>query len=118
RDLARLVETLAAYQPPEPSGDPDSLIEYDRSLHMKFGMLNTVISTQASCQEAARMLRSCLPTAALESDPRGWERTAVPLHRLLLAGYIPELRRILPSLLKELARRPLLYVPLDKGGKP
>lgn len=118
RDLLRLVEALAAHQPQEPAGDPDSLIEYDRELHVKFGLLNSVISAEVGCHEVALMLRACLPEDVRESDPKGWERMAIHAHRLLVHKDAAEMRRLLPSLLKELSRRPLLYVPLDKGGRP
>ena len=118
KDLGGLVEGLAASQPDEPSGDPDSLIEYDRQMHVKLGLTNSIISAQVSLHDAARTLRCALPEDATEGESRGFERSAVMLLRLLKQGDRLQVRRVLPAFIKELSRRPLLYVPLDKGGRP
>lgn len=117
-EMARLVETLAAKQPAEPSGDPDSLVEYDRQMHVKLGLTNAIISAQVSLHEAARTLRCALPEDPAAGEARSWERAGVRLTRLVMAGDREAVRRMLPTFLKELSRRPLLYVPLDKGGRP
>jgi hypothetical protein len=118
RGLGEVVEQLREYEPFEPSGDPDSLSEYDRDLHAKFTLVNSVISAQASCLEAARGLRSCLPVEREPDSGRSLDRLTADALRLMRRGDPEGLRRLLPRLLKTLVKRPLLYIPIDQGGGP
>lgn len=127
RGLSGIVETLQAYEPGDPSGDPDSLSEFDRVLHTKFTLINSVMTAQVACFEAARGLRSCIDdeeetattsTAAAAAGTRSLDRLAVSALRQLRMGDAAGLRADIPRLLQLLTRRPLLYVPIDQGGKP
>lgn len=115
RGLDRLASQMEEWEPADPSGDPDSLMEYDRQLHLKFSLLNTVLHAQVSCREAIRVLSSCLAGPA--KGKKAFETEVLTIQRLVLEGKAPELRKRLPGFLKDLATRPLLYVPFDKGGK-
>ncbi len=117
-DLDKLAESLHTWTPTDPSGDPDSLMEFDRQLHLKVSLLNNVMNALLTFREAARVLSSCLPPAPRPGLRREFDREVLVIQRLVLEGKAPELRRLLPGFLKELARKPLLYIPFDRGGKP
>lgn len=118
RDFFRLAEELSGWEPPEPQGDPDSLIEYDRHLHVKFSLLHEMISACVTLQDTSRLLRCLLPNPPAKTSGGKAEAQAVAVLRALARGDRPEVLSRLPGLLKELSRRPLLYVPVDREGKP
>jgi hypothetical protein len=114
-ELVGVMESLSAWEPLEPEGDPDSLGEYDRQLHVKFGLVNSVISAGVALSDSSRTLTCVLGepgSAAVRDDP------APEILRMLAVGDAAGVRRLLPGLLRDLARKPLLYVPCDRGGRP
>jgi len=117
-DLLRLMNAVWRLEFPEPSGDADSLAEYDRQLQMQFSLLNSIVFTHVACHEASWHLASCLPEKVAADRMPAWERQTVALYRSLLRGRVNDVRQQLPTLLKALSKEPLLYVPLDKGGDP
>jgi hypothetical protein len=117
-DMGALMEQLAAWEPLEPEGDPDSLGEYDRQLHVKFGLLNAVISAGVALSDTARTMRCLTQSGPRPPKRRELGESAAELLRLVAEGNVSGLRRALPALLRDLSRRPLLYVPIDRGGRP
>jgi hypothetical protein len=117
-DMAKLMDELAAWEPLEPDGDPDSLGEYDRQLHVKFGLLNTVISAAVALNDTARTIKGLSQPNARPARRRDIDEAALGLLRLISEGNVDGVRHGLPPLLRDLARRPLLYVPIDRGGRP
>lgn len=119
RDLNRLMAGVAAMEIPEPSGESDSLNDYDRQIYEKFSLLNQVLHTVCACQEASRGILCALPADAAKSQKLpAWEQAVSRLYRHMLLGDADVVRRDLPGILKELSKHPLLYTPLDKGGQP
>jgi hypothetical protein len=132
-ELTRLIGAVWDYKISEPSGDHDSNVEYDLQLQTKFYLLHTLIATHVSCRTAQRSLLCCLPAESADEDkaaeatrasgpPVGFpdedEPHVLAMYRGVMRRDTPEVSRLLPKLLKELQRRPLLYVPLDNGGHP
>ncbi|MGE5191032.1 MAG: hypothetical protein ACM3U2_00930, partial [Deltaproteobacteria bacterium] len=117
-DMGRLMDDLAGWEPLEPDGDPDSLGEYDRQLHVKFGLLNSVISAAVALNDTTRTIKGLTQTAVRPSRRRDIDEMALGVLRLLAEGNVHGVRRALPPLLRDLSRRPLLYVPIDRGGRP
>lgn len=119
RDLNRLMTSVAAMEISEPSGESDSLNDYDRQVYEKFSLLNQVLHTVCACQEASRGILCALPADAAKSQKLpAWEQAVSRLYRHILLGDADVVRRDLPGILKELSKHPLLYTPLDKGGQP
>ncbi len=118
--LRKLMGTLWDFEIATPSGDHDSNVEYDMQLQTKLYMVQTVIAAQLACRIAERGLSCFLPG----SDSRKKSKAAsedlhmTALYRSVLRGDVDEVRTTLPGLLTTLARKPLLYVPLDVGGHP
>lgn len=118
RDQMRLMDELAAWAPLEPDGDPESLGEFDRQLHVKFSLVNAVISACVVLQDTAGTLKQI--TRGNDPLPRGHviDELVAEVMRGIAFGDTALVRRRLPKLLKELSRLPLLYVPLDRDGAP
>lgn len=118
--LRKLMGMLWDFEIATPSGDHDSNVEYDMQLQTKLYMVQTVIAAQLACRIAERGLSCFLPG----SDSRKKSKAAsedlhmTALYRSVLRGDVDEVRVTLPGLLTTLARKPLLYVPLDVGGHP
>ena len=117
-DMVGLMDELAAWEPLEPEGDPDSLGEYDRQLHVKFGLLNVVLSAGVALNETSRTLKCLTRESPRGSRRRDIDEAALVVLRLVAEGNVSLVRQALPGLLRDLARRPLLYVPIDRGGRP
>lgn len=118
RDGMRLMDELSGWKPTEPDGDPDSLAEYDRQLHVKFNVVNTVLSACAALQETSRTLKRLARAPRPQGKAAGLDELVSEILAGAAAGAVPALRKRLPRLLKELVRLPLLYVPLDRDGMP
>lgn len=116
--VTRLMEDLASWEPLEPEGDPDSLGEYDRQLHVKFSLLNAVISAGVALNDTSRILKCLTHTGAPPRKRTSADEAALPLMRLMTEGDVDGVRRALPGLMRGLSRQPLLYVPIDRGGRP
>ena len=122
RGLVRLLERLNEWQPQEPGGDPDSLGEYDRELHLKYSVLNNALSIVVGLQETGRKLRTLTRAGGTVAPAPGAAATGIEerVQKLLFAierREVETVRKLLPATLKQLIRLPLLYVPLDRGGR-
>jgi hypothetical protein len=117
-DLGGLMEDLAAWEPLEPEGDPESLGEFDRQSHVKFGLLNSVISAGVALCDTDRVIKS-LPNVTWPAGRRSdTDEQSLNVLRLIARGDAAAVRLALPGMLRQLSRRPLLYVPIDRGGRP
>ncbi len=119
--LARLVTVVRDYAIPKSAGDHDSNVEYDRRRMTKESLLERVISTSVETADAARLLQAAvtvLAPAPPRSDPECELAREVEVFGALLRQDASAARDACSGLLKVLARKPLLYVPLAKGGDP
>ncbi len=121
--LTRLVAAVREYRIPTPSGDHDSMVEYDRRRMIKESLLERVVTTSVEMADAARLLiaaRAALhpdATEALMPADEESQRT-VAVFTALLRRDEPAVKQTCELLFKTLLRQPLLYVPLAKGGNP
>lgn len=118
--LRKLMDHLWEFEIAPPSGEHDSNVEYDMQLQTKLYLLQTVIAVQITCRIAERGLGCFLPgvEARKRSKTASADMHLTALYRAVLRGDIDEVKTTLPSLLTTLARKPLLYVPLDARGNP
>lgn len=117
-DLQQLLSDLWTLEIHESSGDHDANVEYDVQLQTKLYLIQTVIATYVSCRVAQWHLAAALLQADPQAKPPIEERRIIEVFRGVARRDIHEVRRLLPGLLKQLQKRPLLYVPLDHGGEP
>ncbi len=125
RDLVELLQVIDRHTLLTPSGDHDSMVEYDRQRVIKETLLERVIGTVVETVDAARHLLSASCAlggdAASLSDVPGWDadlRRAISVFGGILRGEPKMVRRHWNELLKTLESRALLYIPLSKGGNP
>jgi hypothetical protein len=122
KEAAALLESIANYEPAVPSGDPDAMLEYDRDLHAKFALLNMVAHAVVGFTESRNVLHAALSVAAktplAKGAPKTFEATLAGMYQAALVNDAERIRFLLPRFIKELTKRPLLYIPFDKGGRP
>jgi hypothetical protein len=117
--LAELIAAVREYRISTPSADHDALVEYDRRRMTKESLLERAIATTVEMAGAARLLAATLavsdepPTVADDE-----QRQIVSILAGLLRRDVPAIRARCPLLRILLAKQPLLYVPLAKGGLP
>jgi hypothetical protein len=125
RDLGDLLEAVQRHHIPSPSADHDALVEYDRRRVVKESLLERIIATCVETADARRLLLAVAarlgvdgPAASRSADLEPDERQAVVVVAALLARDAAAVRKAWPPLIEALAAKPLLYVPLAKGGNP
>lgn len=116
--LRKLIGEVWKHEIPQSSGDHDANVEYDLQLQVKYYLLNQIITALVCLGTARRMLEGC----HTEGSGRRREGEA-PQHVARLCAAVvrrdsQEARRLLPLVQQWMERQPLLYVPLDHGGKP
>ncbi|MCL4205787.1 MAG: hypothetical protein KJ000_25165 [Pirellulaceae bacterium] len=123
--LRGLVDEIAAFRLPSPSGDHDSMVQYDRIRMIKETMLDNAIASSVDMVDACRVLAA----TTFEAKPAGGrppmageygedELKSLPVLAAIFQGNPQEVRRGWEPLVKCLRRLPLLYVPLAKEGNP
>lgn len=121
--LDRLLESVKAYRIPQPQAEHDSLVEYDRRRMTKETLLERIVSTSVETTDASRMLQAAAvaidpKAASAQAEENGESERIVALFARLLKRDTRGLRGACGTSFAELARQPLLYVPLAKGGNP
>jgi hypothetical protein len=122
RRLLHLLDAVHGYDLPEPSGDYDSLVEYDRRRVLKEQLLYTIIGTCLDTALAVSALRGAV--MGNDGDPGAsgarpvWEPDALRLERALFKGDSEGARAALTSFLERFQAEPLLFTPLTEGGAP
>lgn len=120
--LLELLDALNDCRVPQPSGSPESLLEYDRRRLRREQVLETAINTALAMSLAVGALHGAIGEQTLEtteSEPRPpWEAYAIELEQALVRGDAVRARTILPQFLEPFRREPLLYIALADGGQP
>lgn len=124
--LARLMDAVKAHRIPTPSGDHDSMVDYDRRRVLKESLLERIIATSVETADAMRLLLAAVD--AIEAFDATGEETvgqldvdqhaAVRVIGAILRRDPGTVRLLWQELIAALEERPLLYVPLSKGGNP
>ena len=123
--LREFLDDVAALPLPTPSGDHDSMVEYDRVRLIKESILEQGIATSVDVSDAIRILAAAAydgahdlqaATGALELGDDVARATAI--FSGILQGNRAAIRQRWRGLMQALSRHTLLYVPLVKGGDP
>jgi hypothetical protein len=122
--LRELLDTVRAMPMPVPSGDHDSMVEYDRVRLVKESLLEQIIVTSVDTGDAIRILTAAShdltaggqpsATATSDDDTLG----SFKVFSAVLRGKTGEIRQGWDRLVQSMLQYPLLYVPLAKGGDP
>jgi len=116
--LADLLGAVHRYPIPPPRGTHESLLEFDQRRTIKETLMERILAACLETADAARLI----PTVT-EREPPGksgsdWEILAHRVLRALYRGQIEFARGVWPRLRQALAKQPLLYLPLTRGGNP
>jgi hypothetical protein len=124
--LARLMDAVRAHKIPRPAGDHDSMVDYDRRRVVKESLLERIIATNVESADAVRLLLSAVDAiehldetreetvSKLDDD----QQAAIRIIGAILRRDSATVRLLWQELVGALQARPLLYVPLSKGGNP
>jgi hypothetical protein len=121
--LLRLLSEVRDYRIPAPASDHHSLMEYDRRRLTKESLLERVVTASVATADAVLWLRSAV-VAFGGADAAPWSpedeegRLVCLVCGALLVGDRASVATHWADLLATLQKRPLLYVPLAKGGQP
>ncbi len=118
QDLILLMTSIAALGIDEAAGDHDGNVEFDIQLQTKFYLLNTILATHINCRIAETGLLCLLPSVTDSAEVSEDDRQMVAFYRAVMSQNVPDVQRLLRTQFQRLARKPLLYVPLDNGGEP
>jgi hypothetical protein len=122
QQLLDLLDVLRDHALPEPTGDYDSIVEYDRRRVLKEQLIYTAIATCLDSSMAVGSLRGALRSDSRgEADAPAWEADAIRLERALFAGDANNARAALVRFTERFRSEPLLFTPLSEnfgGGDP
>jgi hypothetical protein len=116
--LATLLDAIHVFPLPEPSGEYDALVEFDRRRVLKEQLLYASIGT---CLDTSLAVSALQGACALPDDPRAsntWESDAIRLERALFSGEAAPARAALAAFVERFQEEPLLFTPLTEGGSP
>lgn len=124
--LSQLLDVVQSHRMPTPSGDHDSMVEYDRRRVVKESLLERIIATNVEVADAVRLLLAAVDaisprSASEELLPDSVEEdqeAGICIIGAILRRDAGGVRLIWPELIDALQQRPLLYVPISKGGNP
>ncbi len=121
-DLLELLDAIHNHAIPEPSGDHDSLVEFDRRRVVKEQLIYAIIGTCLDTSLAVGALRGALGgDHAGEPDAPPWEPHLMQMERALFSGDAELARSALPGFIEHFRSEPLLFTPLSEGrggGEP
>ena len=127
KNLTGLLQAVLNYKIPRNGVDQESLLQYDRCRLYKESLLDRIVETCVESEHAVSMLASVIAAIdhLLHKSPLTELHDGVesnePVVTLFAAILLMDLRQVkehFPTAIEYLHSRPLLYVPLSKGGKP
>jgi hypothetical protein len=127
--LLSLLDAIHGHPLPEPPGDYDSLVEYDRRRVLKEQLLYAAIGTclymslaVSALQGAAAQMESAEGEIGEEPQPPSptpeWEPHAIALEQALFRGDAAAARTALEPFVRAFRAEPLLFTSLTEGGAP
>ncbi len=119
KQLGMLLVAVQRFSFPEPTGDHESMLEFDRRGTYKDALLECAINAAVELADAARFLHAALdgPTTESLAPPEATtESLAAAVFGAMLRGRLDDVPRLWPALLESLNSEPLLFVPISKGG--
>jgi hypothetical protein len=126
KGLMRLLEDIHGHRIPRGSSDSDAMARYDRRRLTKESLVDRLIGTIVETSDARLLMLATFNAnnpngdsntetlAALPED----DRLAVRVFSQLMCGNTEQTKNDFPELIKAFWAKPLLYVPLARGGDP
>src|SRR5262249_17151321 len=113
--LLHLLDALHEHAIPEPVGDHDSLVEFDRRRVVKEQLIHAVIGACLGSSLAVTAFRGTLGQSGTEPDAPAWAKELVGLERALYASRQDQAREALRRFIEPFRGEPLLFMPLAEG---
>ena len=117
-DLVTLLKSVWEQGIDTIAGDQEANIEYDAQLQAKNYLVHQIVVTLICLRNAGRLLRCALPQSQETPKAEKFERRLTRIYRAVLHRDDEAVRAELPTLIAQLERFPLLYVPIENGGDP
>lgn len=126
KGLMRLLEDIHGHRIPRGGSDSDAMARYDRRRLTKESLVDRLIGTIVETSDARLLMLATFNAnnangesntdtlAALPED----DRLAVRVFSQLMCGNTEQTKNDFPELIKAFWAKPLLYVPLARGGDP
>lgn len=114
-DLLYLLDSIHEHPIPDPSGNYDSLVEFDRRRVIKDRLLHVIIATCLDNWLAVSALRG---RCGGMRKARGWKAELYRLEEAMWHGNASEARIAVESFLNAFKQEPLLFTPLSADGHP
>ena len=116
RGLYELLDQTERFRVFKPSGTAESLIEYDMQRGSKEILLDRVITSIVDVEDVIWTLKATLRDETTERYEKPWKATALQAFGAIFRSDVKLVRRIWPTLLKQLKSETLLYIPTSRGG--
>ncbi len=118
--LLELLDAIHKHPIPEPTGEVESLIQYDTRRRLKEQLLHSALATCLDTALAVGGLLGVLGESGETPEPGSpdWEPAGIRLEQALWQGNVEGVRQTLPQFLQRFRQEPLVYQPLQAGGKP
>jgi hypothetical protein len=119
--LLGLLDAIDAFPVPQPTGEYDSMVEFDRRRVLKEQLLYSTIGT---CLDTALAVSALQGASARDRDrtpsqhAAPWEPSAIDLEQALFSGDATAARNALVLFVERFQEEPLLTTPLTEGGTP
>jgi hypothetical protein len=117
--LGELVTEVRDYEITVNTSGLDANIEYDIQMQCRFLLMQNALSTTVEFLMAERLIGAVLaeePDA--KSDSESLDRHVSRMFTAIFSGDTAKATACFPALLRDLRKRPLLYVPFENGGQP
>lgn len=118
KGLDQLIRDVDKFQVEKPDfSRPIAMMEYEKQINMKYSLLERLVSTCSELLDAQRLMRIAdVKNRILETD--SWENATRSVIQALICEDPKHIKNIWPKTLDLLAREPILYAPIDRGGSP
>ena len=114
--LYELLDQTGRFRVFKPSGTAESLVEYDMQRGAKEILLDRVISAIVEVEDVIWTLKATLRDETTEPYEKLWKTIALQAFGAIFRSDVKLVRRLWPSLLKNLKSETLLYIPTSRGG--
>lgn len=127
KGLMQLLEEVHGHRIPRGGSDADAMARYDRRRLTKESLVDRIIGTVVETSDARFLLLATLCSSLENGDCQRLEsaeqlpeddRSAVRVFSHLMKGDVEEVKNEFPNLVRAFWSKPLLYVPLSRGGEP
>lgn len=109
-DLSELLAAVSRYKLARPGADPEAMVHYDRLRLLRDTLVDQIMNANVSVVEGKQFI-----SAALDKDQESATQGSLLL-KACLQGDREKARELWPQVQEELKDKPILYVPLNRGG--